>query len=268
MQWYYQFTPGESHDVDDSFENTLIDYDGRQSLFKMGKMGILWELDRKTGKFVAGHDLGYQTLVEFDPQTGKVQYQEGMIPKLNQPIKYCPTAIGVRNWRATAYHPETRALYIPIHPSCAEGVFGEVDENNVGNFYFYRSPKWTGWRATGGFAHPASPNHRGHMVAMDIKTGKILWRHSTASSQGGAALTTGGGLVVSADTDGYVFIHDAANGKVLFQTRLSTAVQGFPVTYSINGTQHIAVPGSNRANMGGAALYVFALPASVRGVKR
>ncbi len=268
MQWYYQFTPGESHDVDDSFENMLIDYDGRQSLFKMGKMGILWELDRKTGTFRAGHDLGYQTLVEFDPTTGKVQYQDGMIPKLNQPLKYCPTAIGVRNWRSTAYHPETRAIYVPIHPSCSESSFGEVDENNVGNFYYYRSPKWTGWRPLGGFAHPASPNHRGHMVAMDMKSGRILWRHSTESSQGAAALTTAGGLVVSADTEGYLFVHDAASGQVLFQTRLMTAVQGFPVTYAIDGTQYLAVPTSNRAAMGGAALYVFALPASVRGAKR
>src|SRR3989442_1303171 len=26
--WYHQFTPGETHDLDDVFENTLIDYDG------------------------------------------------------------------------------------------------------------------------------------------------------------------------------------------------------------------------------------------------
>ena len=57
MVWYYQFTPGETHDIDDAFENVLIDHGGRSSLFKMGKLGILWELDRKTGKFVAAHDL-------------------------------------------------------------------------------------------------------------------------------------------------------------------------------------------------------------------
>ena len=268
MVWYYQFTPGETHDIDDAFENVLIDHDGRSSLFKMGKLGILWELDRKTGKYVSAHDLGYQTLVELDPTTGKVHYQADMIPKLKVPLKYCPTSIGVRNWRATAYHPETQALYIPVHPSCTETVFGEVATENIGNFYYYRDPKYTGSRTLGGFPHPASPQYRGHLIAMNIKTGQILWRHSMRSSAGAAALTTAGGLVVTADSEGYVFIDDVATGKVLFQTRLATPVQGFPVTYAIGGTQYLAVPAANRGTLDGAALYVFALPAAGRGPVR
>jgi len=262
MIWFYQFTPGETHDIDDAFENVLIDHDGRSSLFTMGKLGILWELDRKTGRFVAAHDLGYQTLVELDPGTGKVHYQPDMIPKLNVPLKYCPTPIGVRNWRATAYHPETHALYIPIHPACQESAFTEVTTDNVGNFYYYRSQKYTGWRSIGSSPHPASPQYRGHLVAMDIKTGNILWRHSTRSAAASAALTTGGGLVVGADSEGYLFIDEAATGKTLFQTRLASMVQGFPITYAIGGRQYLAVPTANRGTLGGAQLYVFALPTS------
>ena len=70
--WYNQLVPGESFDQDEVFENILIDYDGHSSLFKMGKLGILWELDRKTGKFRSGYDLGYQTQVELNRLTGKV----------------------------------------------------------------------------------------------------------------------------------------------------------------------------------------------------
>ena len=64
--WYYQHLPGESHDMDEVFENILVDSGGRQSLFKMGKIGVLWELDRKTGKFLNAFDLGYQTLMNID----------------------------------------------------------------------------------------------------------------------------------------------------------------------------------------------------------
>ena len=263
--WYHQFTPGETHDLDDVFENSLIDYDGRSSVFKMGKMGILWELDRRTGKFVAAHDLGYQTLVEFDPQTGEVRYRRDMVPKLDTRIKFCPDLQGIRNWRATAYPPETRALYIPIHPSCVEGTFGEASADQEGIFYFYQDPKKTGWRSSGSTPHPASPNYNGYLIAMDIKSGRILWRHSMRSRPGSAALTTAGGLVVGADTEGYVYVDDAATGKVLFQTRLATNGTGFPVTYAIDGTQYLVVPGANRGTSGGAALYVFALPAPARG---
>ncbi len=44
LDWYYQFIPGESHDLDEAFESVLIDREGRRSMFKMGKLGILWEL--------------------------------------------------------------------------------------------------------------------------------------------------------------------------------------------------------------------------------
>jgi glucose dehydrogenase len=113
----------------------------------------------------------------------------------------------------------------------------------------------------------AAKGIRGQYVAMEIKTGKILWRHSMPTSPGGAALTTAGGLMFGADTAGYAFALDAANGKLLFQTRLMTAVAGYPVTYAIGDTQYLAVPAGNRG-ASGAALYVFALPPSARGALR
>jgi glucose dehydrogenase len=75
-------------------------------------------------------------------------------------------------------------------------------------------------------------------------------------------------VVVGADTEGYVFVDDVATGKMLFQTRLATSVQGFLVTYAIGNTQYLAVPAANRVNSGEAALYVFALPAPARGALR
>ena len=70
-------------------------------------------------------------------------------------------------------------------------------------------------------------------------------------------MTTGGGLVVSADTDRRLFFFDVATGEIRYQTRLPASVQGFPITYAVDGRQYVAVPvGGNRTN----ALFVFALP--------
>ena len=121
LDWYYQFVPGESHDLDESFESLLIDRGGRRSIFKMGKLGILWEIDRVTGGFVAAHDLGYQTLVDVDPATGAVEYRPGMLQQSGVEIEFCPGMFGVRNWPSMAYHPEVGAVYVPIHPHCREG---------------------------------------------------------------------------------------------------------------------------------------------------
>ena len=257
MEWYYQFVPGETHDLDDVFESVLINHNGRRSLFKMGKMGILWEIDRTNGAFVAAHDLGYQTLIDVDPQTGEVTYRPGMIPQAGVELEFCPDFRGIRNWPASAYHPETQALYIPIHPTCVSGTFTEINKVLEAQYYLN-----TGWRSQGTTAHPDSPDHRGHLVAMDINSGEILWRHSTRTVPRSAALTTGGGLVVSADTDRHLYFHDASTGDVLFQTRLPASAEGYPITYAVDGRQYVAVPvGGNRSN----AIYVFALPVETGG---
>ena len=252
LEWYFQFVPGETHDLDDVFESVLIDHRGRKSLFKMGKHGILWELDRATGAFVAAHDLGYQNLLEVDPDSGAVTYRPEMIPVAGVELEICPDFLGVRNWRASAYHPGTQLLYIPIHPTCVRGMFTELEQVEGNNYYAD-----TGWLSRGGRVHPDSGEHAGHLVAMDIDSGEIVWRHSTASRPGAAALTTAGGLVVSADTSRNLFIHDVETGEVLFRTRLPGSVQGFPITYAVGGRQFLAAPvGGGRSN----AMYVFALP--------
>ena len=91
-------------------------------------------------------------------------------------------------------------------------------------------------------AHPDSADGMGEFNAIDIKTGRILWRHRTPTPLTSAALTTGGGLVVTGDWDRNVYVHDAATGKILLQARMPSAVQGFPVTYAVKGKQYLAIP--------------------------
>tara|TARA_B100001123_G_scaffold447238_1_gene604151 strand:- start:1170 stop:2879 length:1710 start_codon:yes stop_codon:yes gene_type:complete len=252
LAWYYQFTPGETHDLDDVFESVLIDRDGRRSLFKMGKLGILWELDRTTGEFIAAHDLGYQNVLDVDLQSGQVTYRPDMIPVADVELEFCPDLLGVRNWRASAYHPTTEALYIPTHPTCVTGMFTELEQNEGNNYYADR-----GFLQRESKPHPAMGDDRGQLIAMDIASGNIIWKHPMRTRPLAAALTMAGGLVVGADTDRNLYFHDAEDGEVLFQTRLPASVQGFPISYGVNGRQYVAAPvGGNRSN----AVYVFALP--------
>ena len=125
--WYRQTIPGETHDLDEVYESILVDRGDRQSLFKMGKIGILWELDRRTGEIVGATDLGYQNLVDLDPATGEVTYRPGVIPKLNQPIDQCPSRLGFRNWPAMAFSPETDAFYIPVLMACSTERYVPVE---------------------------------------------------------------------------------------------------------------------------------------------
>ena len=88
--WHHQFIPGETHDMDEVFESVLVDRGGRRSLYKMGKLGILWQLDRADGKFVAAHDLGYQTLVEVDAVAGRAVLQGGHAAEARHRVRVLP----------------------------------------------------------------------------------------------------------------------------------------------------------------------------------
>ena len=89
-------------------------------------------------------------------------------------------------------------------------------------------------------------------------------------------MSTSGGVAFVGDMDRTFRAIDVKTGKVLWESRLGTSVQGFPLTFSIAGKQYIAVStglGGGSPRMvptvlapdvhypsNGNALYVFALP--------
>jgi alcohol dehydrogenase (cytochrome c) len=248
MKWYYQHLPGETQDMDEVFENILIDVGGRKSLFKMGKLGILWQLDRTSGAFVHATDIGYQTIVDVNPQSGKVTYLQGKIPQLGVEVDQCPSTAGFKSWRAMAFSPQTNALYIPLNLNCEKATFGPVQKVVGGG--------GTGPVRRRDYKHPESLGSLGEFLAMDIRSGRILWRHRTPSPSNAAALTTAGGVVFGGDWDRHMYAYDAATGKILWQTRLPTSAQGFPITYLAKGKQYVAMP----AGIGGGSWGVLIPP--------
>ena len=269
MKWYYQHLPGETLDMDEVFERILVDYDGRRSVFSMGKIAVLWELDLETGRFRSAKDLGYQTVADVDPTSGQVTYREGTNPVLGEEVFWCPSTSGFKSWRAMSYHPATEAFYIPLILNCETGVFGPVEKREGGGG---AGPV----RRTNHF-HPDSPDQLGEFLALSMRTGEVLWRHRFRTPINSAALTTGGGLAVAGDWDRHLYVFDAADGEILWQTRMPTSVQGFPISYAVGGKQYLAVPvGTGGASwtsqipqqltpekqrpVGANAIFVFALP--------
>ena len=271
IAWYFQHIPAETHDLDEVFELVIVDRGDRRALYKMGKIGVLWELDPKTGAYRAAHDLGYQDIVDLHPTTGQGLLRRERIPQLNVPVDYCPGPGGLKNLWAMAYHPETDAFYIPVMPGCAHSTFSPMPE-----------PAEIGGGGVGPAdrrftAHPKSPEHLGIFVAMDSRTGEVLWQRPSRLHYGTSALTTGGGLVFVGNIDRNIYALDARDGNVLWQTRTPTAADGFPITYAVNGRQYFAVPSGpgwflawrnaelvfpdvQRPRTRGSVMQVFALP--------
>ena len=82
------------------FEQVLadIEVDGRprQVLLTIGKPGIIWALDRRTGEFLWERETSYQTVYKhIDAETGQVAINDSLIPqKLDETKFVCPPFYG------------------------------------------------------------------------------------------------------------------------------------------------------------------------------
>ena len=227
------------------------------------KDGIFYAYDRSDGTFVYARETAPQNVVaSYDGETGAYTMNSDVIMTrdLDRVVSVCKEN---RMIPQGAYSPLTNAYYVPIWSGCADlrtttATPTLTDGYNITTLRSYNNPE--------------SPTF-GRPEAIEVTTGRTLWRQDREAPLYGM-LTTGGGLMFAADTERRFYAFDQWTGEVLWKTILSGLSDMAPITYSVSGKQYLAVisPGGtfvargHRSRLGlqspttGQTLFVFALP--------
>src|SRR5215469_8709609 len=237
--WYHQFLPRDNWNLDHTFEQVLADteVDGhlRSALFTIGKPGIIWALDRRTGEFLWARETTHQTVYKrIDAETGQVALNENLIPKKLDETKFvCPSFYGGKLWMATAYNPVSKTLFVPLNNLCMdyktvaqEAVPGE--DYGRGRMVFRQAPNNNG--------------NIGRVDAISLDNKQMRWTQTRRPYWSSSLLATTGGVVFGGDTNRRLVAFDGGSGEVRWELPLNSQPGGFPMTYATGGRQYVAIP--------------------------
>jgi PQQ-dependent dehydrogenase (methanol/ethanol family) len=250
LKWHYQFTPNDTHDWDSTEDMVLVDrvWHGlnRKLLLHADRNGVFYVLDRTTGKFLAGNPFVRATWVKGWDENGR-PITTGNWRSDEKGETIYPAVGGGTNFQAPSYSLQTGWMYFMYHDGPENYVSGPTPFEPGAQY------NGRGTRRGGAISAGEAPPSDG-IQAFDPETGKTQWKFELA--QGGLApglLSTAGGVVFAATSEGNFLALDAKTGKALWHFTTGVRMASSPMSYAVDGKQFVAISSSG-------ILYSFGLP--------
>lgn len=236
LKWYFQVSPHDTHDFDNTTAPVLIDatVNGtpRKLLVQAARNGFFVTLDRVTGKrLVVKPYVPLDYFSGFSPEGEPIP-----IPDKDPSVGGSINIVNATNWEAPAYNPGAGLFYV----NAVEGkaIYYLTDDSS--------QPSGYGGTVTGiGQAQRV-------LDAIDPLTGNPAWQHvypnlnNAPTTVGPSILTTAGNLLVTGDDQGNLIVFSADKGEILWHRELRAAESGGIITYLLDGSQYVVFGAGDR----------------------
>jgi alcohol dehydrogenase (cytochrome c) len=244
LKWHFQFTPHDVHDWDACQIPVLVDAEiagqPRKLVVTANRNAFYYVLDRQTGEFLHATPYAKQTWAERIDEHGRPVVIPGTEPSEAGTFVF-PSLQGATNWFSPAYNPRTKRFFVAVRQMGSHYFKTEADYKPGQPFL------GGGEQALGG------DQASGAIRALDVATGRQQWEFELHSPPWAGVLSTAGGLVFGGTNEGNFFALDEATGNALWQFQTGGAISANPMSFAIDGRQHVAIAA-------GGALFVFGLP--------
>ena len=257
LNWYFQEAPSDPYDYDAApGEYLILDDNGRSVVLHPGKNGFNHVHDAKTGQPINVYaDMKNQNWTTgFNLETG--QWENMLWPKAGEKTLVCPAIDGGHSWNPGSYSPLTGLFYRTTQEWCmwlTVAPNGGADYISAGSEVRTTEPFALAFMAAEwiGTAPPGDTDH-GFITARDPVSGDLAWEKRYDIIPHSTLMSTAGGLLFNATTDGYVEAMDAATGGLLWRFNNGSGHNGGIISYEVGGKQYVAVPSGHGSYVGRA----------------
>jgi alcohol dehydrogenase (cytochrome c) len=183
-----------------------------------------------------------------------------------KPVAVYPSSLGGLNYSPASFDPATGYVYNAAaetasvleqqtsvqekkHSLLVGDIFLGLANGDFGQFL------QNGWK------------DYGSVSAIDVATGKRIWKFQTPQPERGGPTTTASGLGFVGGGDGNLRAFDVKTGKVLWTFQTGFQIAAGPSLYSVDGTEYVAVsvggtPTSSQGGTVASQVQVFSLGGS------
>jgi acido-empty-quinoprotein group A len=231
LVWYFQASPHDTHDWDNTETPVLFDAEiegkPRKLLAQAARNGYFFVLDRTNGKNVLSKPFVPLNWSKGVDANGQPMPDETKEPKVDG-VLLTINGGGGTNWMPPSYSPQTGLFYVNATRGYSLTYLTDTSKRPEGY---------------GGSGRGLWSQHV--LEALDYKTGEIKWSHAyTADSLAGrlggpGILTTAGNLLFTGDYKRNLIAFNSTNGDILWHFPMLRPLSNGPETYLMDGRQYL-----------------------------